>query len=112
LLTSNERIDQGNILEEILEEMVGQIDIEEMMRRYGEEEAVRLIGKVVKNNEIIMKTQKQLKKLLVEVEKKNGRKIGKWKEEEKGNKKRQMDGWKNVGGKTRRKEKRRRSRRE
>jgi len=70
LLTSNERIDQGNILEEILEEMVGQIDIEEMMRRYGEEEAVRLIGKVVKNNEIIMKTQKQLKELLVEVEKK------------------------------------------
>ena len=44
--------------------------MEEMTRRYGEEEAVRLMGEVVKNNEIIMKTQKQLKELLVEVEKK------------------------------------------
>ena len=58
LLTSNERIDQGNIFEGILEEMIGQIDMEEMTRRYGEEEVVRLMGEVVKNNEIIMKTQK------------------------------------------------------
>jgi len=58
---SNERIDQGNIFEEIMEEII---------RRYGEEEAVRLMGEVVKNNEIIMKTQKQLKELLAEVEKK------------------------------------------
>jgi len=50
--------------------MIGQIDMEEMMRRHREEEAVRLMGEVVKNNEIIMKTQKQLKELLVEVEKK------------------------------------------
>ena len=70
LLTSNKRIDQGNIFEGILEEMIGQIDMEEMTRRYGEEEAVRLMREVVKNNEIIMKTQKQLKELLVEVEKK------------------------------------------
>ena len=61
LLMSNERIDQGNIFEEIMEEII---------RRYGEEEAVRLMGEVVKNNEIIMKTQKQLKELLAEVEKK------------------------------------------
>ena len=36
--------------------MIGQIDMEEMTRRYGEEEEVRLMGEVVKNNEIIMKT--------------------------------------------------------
>ena len=70
MLTSNERIDQGKIFEGILEEIIGQINMEEMTRRYGEEEAVRLMGEVVKNNEIIMKTQKQLKELLVEVEKK------------------------------------------
>ena len=58
LLTSNERIDQGNIFEGILEEMIGQINIEEITRKYEEKEAVRLMGEVVKNNEIIMKTQK------------------------------------------------------
>ena len=50
--------------------MIGQIDMKEMTRRYEEEETVRLMEEVVKNNEIIMKTQKQLKELLVEVEKK------------------------------------------
>ena len=67
---SNKRIDQRNIFEGILEEMIGQIDMKEMTRRYEEEETVRLMEEVVKNNEIIMKTQKQLKELLVEVEKK------------------------------------------
>jgi len=69
---SNERIDQGNIFEEILGKMmadIGQGDMEEMTRRYGEEEVARLMGEIVKNNEILIKTQKQLEKLL-EVEKK------------------------------------------
>jgi len=56
LLTSNERIDQKNIFEEILEEMIGQIDMEEMTRRYGKEEVARLMGEVMKNNEEIIKT--------------------------------------------------------
>ena len=34
---------------------IGQIDREEMMRRYEEEKAARLMGKIVKNNEIIIK---------------------------------------------------------
>ena len=50
--------------------MIGQINMKEMTRKYEEKEAVRLMEEVVKNNEIIMKTQKQLKELLVEVEKK------------------------------------------
>ena len=50
--------------------MIGQINMKEMTRKYEEKEAVRLMEEVVKNNVIIMKTQKQLKELLVEVEKK------------------------------------------
>ena len=49
---------------------ISQGDMEEMMRRYGEEEVARLMGEIVKNNEIIIKTQKQLGKLLVEEGKK------------------------------------------
>ena len=49
---------------------IGQVDMEEMMRRYSEEEVARLMGEIVKNNEIIIKTQKQLGKLLVEEGKK------------------------------------------
>ena len=49
---------------------IGQVDIEEMMRRYGKKEVVRLMGEMIKNNEIIIKTQKQLEKLLVEEKKK------------------------------------------
>ena len=49
---------------------IGQVDMEEMTRRYGEEEVARLIGEIMKNNEVIIKTQKQLEELLVEVEKK------------------------------------------
>jgi len=67
---SNERIDQGNIFEEILEEMIGQIDMEEMTRRYGEEEIARLMGEVMKNNEEIIKTQKLLGELVVVAEEK------------------------------------------
>ena len=49
---------------------IGQVDIEEMMRRYGKKEVVRLMGEMIKNNEIIIKIQKQLEKLLVEEKKK------------------------------------------
>ena len=54
---------------------IGHGDMEEMTRRYGEEKVARLMGEIVKNNEILIKTQKQLEKLLVEVEKK------KWQED-------------------------------
>ena len=49
---------------------IGQVDMKEMMRRYDKEEVARLMGEIVKNNEIIIKTQKQLGELLVEEEKK------------------------------------------
>ena len=89
LVTSNERIDQENILEEILEEMMADIghgDMEEMTRRYGEEEVARLMGEIVKNNEILIKMQKQLEKLLGEVEKK------KWQEDREREQK-EIDKW-------------------
>ena len=70
---SNERIDQGNIFEKSLGKMmadIGQQDMEEMTRRYGEEEIARLIGEMMKNNEEIIKTQKLLGELIVVVEEK------------------------------------------
>jgi len=63
LLTSNnKRIDQRNIFGEEMAG-IGQVDLGEITIRYGEEEAARLM-------EEIIKTQKQLEGLLVEVEKK------------------------------------------
>ena len=43
---------------------IEQVDMEEMTRIHREEEIARLIGKIVKNNEIIIKIQKQLERLL------------------------------------------------
>ena len=60
-------------MEEILGKMIadiGQVDMEEMTRRYGEEEVARLMEEIVKNNEKIIKTQKQFGELLVEEGKK------------------------------------------
>ena len=50
---------------------IGQINIEEMTRRYGKEEVARIMKEIVENNEKILKTQKQLGKLQVK-EKKRG----------------------------------------
>ena len=84
LTINNKRIDQRNIFGE---EMAGisQVDIGEITMRYGKEEAARLM-------EEIIKTQKQLEGLLVEVEKKNRRKIEKRKEEERENRRKRIGG--------------------
>jgi len=37
---------------------ISQVDMGEMTTRYGEEETARLIEEIIKNNEIIIKTQK------------------------------------------------------
>ena len=37
---------------------IGQIDIGEITRRYGEEEVARIMKEIVENNEKILKTQK------------------------------------------------------
>ena len=39
---------------------IGQIDMGEMTRIHGQEEAERMMREVVKNNEIIMEIQKQI----------------------------------------------------
>jgi len=69
LTINNERIDQRNIFGEEMAG-IGQVDMGEITMRYGKEEAARLMEETIKNNEIIIKTQKQLEGLLVEVEKK------------------------------------------
>ena len=69
LTINNKRINQRNIFGEEMAG-IGQVDMGEMTMRYGEEEAARLMEEIIKNNEIIIKTQKQLEGLLVEVEKK------------------------------------------
>ena len=69
LTINNERIDQRNIFSKEMAG-IGQVDMGEMTMRYGEEEAARLTEEIIRNNEIIIKTQKQLEGLLVEVEKK------------------------------------------
>ena len=70
---------------------IGQIDMGEMMKMYGKEEAERMMGEVMKNNEIIMVMQKQIVGLVVMEEKR-------WQEErkiEEGRKREQeeMDRW-------------------
>ena len=71
---------------------IGQVDMGEMMRRYGQEEAVRIIGEMMKNNETIMGMQKQLAELLVKVEdekRKESRKMERRREREQ----EEMDRW-------------------
>ena len=68
-MNNNERRDQRTTFGEEIAG-IGQVDIREMTTRYGEEEAARLMEEIIKNNKIIIKTQKQLEGLLVEVEKK------------------------------------------
>jgi len=84
LLTSNnKRIDQRNIFGEMAG--IGQVDMGEMTMRYGEEEAARLM-------EEIIKTQKQLEGLLVEVEKKRRQEDRKM-ERRRERKQEEMDRW-------------------
>ena len=91
LTINNERIDQRDIFGKEMAG-IGQVDTREMTMRYGEEEAARLMEEIIKNNEIIIKTQKQLEGLLVEVEKK------KWQEDREMERRREreqgeMDRW-------------------
>jgi len=60
---------------------IGQVDMGEMMRRYGEEEVARMMKEIVENNEKILKTQKQLGELQVEEKKRRQIEIRKRKEE-------------------------------
>jgi len=45
---------------------ISQVNMEEMSRKYGEEEVARLMNKIMKNNGMMLKLQKQIMELQVE----------------------------------------------
>jgi len=53
---------------------IGQIDMGEMTREYSEEEVARLMNKIMENNTMMLKLQKQIVELQ-EVEEKKRRQI-------------------------------------
>ena len=61
--------------EEIRNKMadISQVNMEEMIREYGEEETVRLMNVIMENNVTMLKLQKQILELQVAVEKKKRR---------------------------------------
>ena len=63
------------IREEIFKEIkiadIGQVDMGEMTRRYGEEEVARMMNEIMENNAMMLKLQKQIVQLqVIEEEKK------------------------------------------
>ena len=54
---------------------IGQVDMGEMTRRYGEEEVVRMMKEIMKNNEMMLKLQKQIGKLQMAEEEKKSRQV-------------------------------------
>ena len=71
---------------------IGQVDMEKMMRRYGEEEVARMMKEIVENNEKKLKTQKQLGELQVEEKKRRQIEIRR-REEERTREQEEMDKW-------------------
>jgi len=61
--------------EEIRNKMadISQVNIEEMIREYGEEEAVRLMNIIMENNVMMLKLQKQILEFQVAAEEKKRR---------------------------------------
>ena len=49
---------------------IGQVDMEEIIRRYGEEEVARLMNMIIENNATMTKLQKQIVELLIMEEEK------------------------------------------
>ena len=83
---------------------IGQVNMEEMVRKYGEEEVARLMNKIMENNVMMLKLQKQIIELWVmeEEKKKKGQE----------NRKRQISGWRNVEKEMRRRKKKGKNREE
>jgi len=52
---------------------ISQVNMEEMIREYGEEEATRLMKVIMENNVIMLKSQKQILELQVEAKEKKRR---------------------------------------
>jgi len=61
--------------EEIRNEMadISQVNMEEMVRKYGEKKAVRLMNVIMENNVMMLKLQKQILELQVAEKKKEQR---------------------------------------
>ena len=72
---------------------IGQMNIEEMVRKYDEEEVARLINKIMENNVMMLKLQKQIVKLQVMEEEKKKRQIEIRREEEKTREQEETDKW-------------------
>jgi len=54
---------------------IGQVNMEEIVKKYGEEETVRLMNKIMENNAMMLKLQKQIVELQVMEEEKKRRQI-------------------------------------
>jgi len=54
---------------------IGQVNMEEMVRKYGEEEVARLMNKIMENNAMMLKLQKQIVELQIMEEEKKRRQI-------------------------------------
>ena len=54
---------------------IGQIDMGKMMRRYSEEETVRIMKEIMENNEMMLKLQKQIGKLQIAEKKEKRRRV-------------------------------------
>jgi len=53
---------------------IGQMNMEEMVRKYGEEEVARLMNEIIENNMVMLKLQKQIVELQIMKEEKKRRK--------------------------------------
>jgi len=71
---------------------IGQIDMGEMTKRYGEEETIRMMKEIMENNEKILKVQKQLGELQVEGKKRRQTEI-KRREQERAREQEETDKW-------------------
>ena len=54
---------------------IGQMNMEEMVRKYGEKEVARLMNEIMENNAMMLKLQKQIVELQVMEEEKKRRQI-------------------------------------
>ena len=52
---------------------IGQVNMKEMVRKYGEEEVARLMNEIMENNVMMLKLQKQIVELQVMEEEKKRR---------------------------------------
>jgi len=54
---------------------ISHINMGKMMRRYNEEETVRIIKEIMENNKIMLKLQKQIGELQIAEEEEKGRQV-------------------------------------